>query len=145
MSKEGNSASRAGTSSDDTTTEDYGGTFATSFQTLLEELEIELYYAPRPIRDSFYSAQLAKFEILNLIQYTRVLYLDADVLPLCNLDYLFAASDPEHDYNSHSSNQKQQKKVVTPAAQQSWATQPFFLPSSSAGGAPATTGPETTQ
>jgi lipopolysaccharide biosynthesis glycosyltransferase len=94
---------------------DYAGGGTTStFPTLLKELEIELYYAPRPIRDNFYSAQLAKFEILNLIQYTRVLYLDADVLPLCNLDYLFVASDPEDDGNNDLSNQQQEQKLVRP-------------------------------
>jgi lipopolysaccharide biosynthesis glycosyltransferase len=95
-----------------------GSTTATTFSRLLNELEIELYYAPRPIRDNFYSAQLAKFEILNLVQYTRVLYLDADVLPLCNLDYLFAASDPEdkgdNNNNKNLSNQQQDQKIIRP-------------------------------
>ena len=30
-----------------------------------------------------------KFEILNLVQINRVLFLDSDIVPFCNLDYLF--------------------------------------------------------
>eukprot|EP00547_Thalassionema_nitzschioides_P004458 CAMPEP_0194202448 /NCGR_PEP_ID=MMETSP0156-20130528/2461_1 /TAXON_ID=33649 /ORGANISM="Thalassionema nitzschioides, Strain L26-B" /LENGTH=456 /DNA_ID=CAMNT_0038927937 /DNA_START=52 /DNA_END=1422 /DNA_ORIENTATION=+ len=39
--------------------------------------------------DSFYTATLDKFQVLELIEYERVLFLDSDVIPLCNLDYLF--------------------------------------------------------
>ena len=34
-----------------------------------------------------------KFEILDLVQYSRVLFLDSDIMPFCNLDYLFHLSD----------------------------------------------------
>lgn len=37
-----------------------------------------------------------KFEILNMTDYKRVMYLDADTMPLTNMDYLFHLSDPEH-------------------------------------------------
>ncbi|KAL9182326.1 hypothetical protein ACHAXT_012978 [Thalassiosira profunda] len=39
--------------------------------------------------DSFYTATLDKFQVLDLVEYERVLFLDSDVLPICNLDYLF--------------------------------------------------------
>ena len=37
---------------------------------------------------------MEKFRILTLTEYSRVMYLDYDILPLCNLDYLFDLSDP---------------------------------------------------
>lgn len=42
---------------------------------------------------SFYALVLSKFEIFKLTEYNRVLFLDGDVLPLCNLDYLLALSE----------------------------------------------------
>ena len=44
---------------------------------------------PQQQQETFSSVQLLKFHILRLVQYERVLFLDSDVLPLCNLDYLF--------------------------------------------------------
>jgi alpha-N-acetylglucosamine transferase len=37
---------------------------------------------------------MEKFRILKLTEYSRVMYLDYDVMPTCNLDYLFDLSDP---------------------------------------------------
>eukprot|EP00934_Nitzschia_sp_Nitz4_P008352 Nitzschia sp. Nitz4//scaffold73_size107353//79856//81295//NITZ4_004329-RA/size107353-processed-gene-0.197-mRNA-1//-1//CDS//3329557503//8342//frame0 len=54
---------------------------------------ITIHYLPPLLRDNFYNAQLAKFHILELTKYSRVLYLDADVMPLCSLDYLFRLSE----------------------------------------------------
>jgi hypothetical protein len=42
----------------------------------------------------FYALMMEKFRILSLTEYSRVLYLDFDVMPRCNLDYLFHLSDP---------------------------------------------------
>ncbi|CAJ1951298.1 unnamed protein product [Cylindrotheca closterium] len=42
---------------------------------------------------TFYSLVLAKFHVLKLTTYTKVLFLDGDVLTLCNLDYLLALSE----------------------------------------------------
>jgi alpha-N-acetylglucosamine transferase len=39
---------------------------------------------------------LDKFRILGMTEYRRVLFLDGDVVPLVNLDYLFELSDPAH-------------------------------------------------
>lgn len=50
-------------------------------------------YLPKPIVDNFYSATMDKFEILDLVQYSRVLFLDSDIMPFCNLDYLFHLSE----------------------------------------------------
>lgn len=40
------------------------------------------------------AVMLEKFRILKLTNYSRVMYLDYDVMPTCNLDYLFELSDP---------------------------------------------------
>ncbi len=53
---------------------------------------IRIHYLPPLLRDNFYSAQLSKFHILELTQYQRVMYLDADVMPLCSLDYIMELS-----------------------------------------------------
>jgi len=37
---------------------------------------------------------MEKFRILKLTEYSRVMYLDYDVMPTCNLDYMFELSDP---------------------------------------------------
>jgi hypothetical protein len=42
--------------------------------------------------EGFSSVQMLKFHVLRLVQYQRVLYIDSDILPLCNLDYLFDLS-----------------------------------------------------
>jgi hypothetical protein len=51
------------------------------------------YLPPPDTKETFYSAMMAKFHILNLTEYSRVLYMDADVTPWCNLDYLFVLSE----------------------------------------------------
>lgn len=37
---------------------------------------------------------MEKFRILTLTEYSRVMFLDYDIYPKCNLDYLFDLSDP---------------------------------------------------
>jgi hypothetical protein len=59
---------------------------------LLQRAGVVVHYLPRVKNDNFYSAMLAKFAILELTQYDRILFMDADVIALCNLDYLFDAS-----------------------------------------------------
>ncbi len=55
---------------------------------------IVIHYLPKPVMPlSFYELQLQKFYILELTQYRRVMYVDADVMLLCNLDYLFHLSE----------------------------------------------------
>ena len=57
---------------------------------------IQLKYLPKPKdrKSNFYILQYEKFRILNMTQYSRVMYLDSDIMPLCNLDYLFDLSEP---------------------------------------------------
>eukprot|EP00980_Cylindrotheca_fusiformis_P005049 scaffold1069_cov143-Cylindrotheca_fusiformis.AAC.7 len=64
---------------------------------LLERMNIQVRYLPSIINkgeksQTFYTMVLAKFEVLRMTDYTKVLFLDGDVLPLCNLDYLMRLS-----------------------------------------------------
>lgn len=54
-------------------------------------------YLPKPPIDNFHTAMMDKFRILQLTEYKRVLYLDADVIPLNNLDYVFELSTPSKE------------------------------------------------
>ena len=61
---------------------------------LLHALGVYVYYIPQQThgQQSFYRTQLDKFRILGLTQYERVLFLDGDVMPIANLDYMFEMS-----------------------------------------------------
>jgi hypothetical protein len=62
---------------------------------LLTEMGIKVVYIPKQAtgKDTMYDAVMDKFRILTLTQYRRVLIMDGDVMPIGNLDYLFAMSD----------------------------------------------------
>lgn len=51
------------------------------------------YLPPMGPEKSFFQVNLQKFATLRLTQYSRVLYLDSDIMPFCNLDYLFQLSE----------------------------------------------------
>ena len=53
----------------------------------LQDLEIKYRYMERPQHHSFSHIIMEKFQILTLTQYERVTFMDADVLPVINLDY----------------------------------------------------------
>lgn len=57
---------------------------------VLRELGVTVHYigGKRP-GQSFYALQLQKFRILGMTQYKHVMYLDSDIIPLVNLDFLF--------------------------------------------------------
>lgn len=59
----------------------------------LQAMNISIHYLPKYRDESFYKIMLEKFQILRLTQYRRVFFLDADVMPLINLDYLMELSD----------------------------------------------------
>ena len=63
---------------------------------LLREMNIHIHYLPKPpiLEDDFYHLQLSKFQILGLTNYSRAFFLDADVMPFCNTDYMFELSEP---------------------------------------------------
>lgn len=64
----------------------------------LTELEIRIIYvppSPTPVNE-FFTISVEKFRILDLVEYDRVLYMDADVTPHCNLDYIMDLSMGEN-------------------------------------------------
>jgi hypothetical protein len=61
-----------------------------SEQSMLEKGGVIVRYLPKSHMDNFYSAMLDKFQILKYHQeYDRILFLDSDITPFCNLDYMF--------------------------------------------------------
>ena len=85
---------------------------------LLEALRVIIAYIPKSQHQGFYEITLEKFRILDLVQYDRVLFMDADVMPLGNLDYLFEMS-------ASASSPIQENLVV--AGTQEPSTAGFFL------------------
>jgi len=63
---------------------------------LLGALGFQIKQHEKPNHESFSQLMFDKFFILSMIDYKRVMYLDADTMPLINLDYLFHLSDPDH-------------------------------------------------
>ena len=62
---------------------------------ILTAMNVRIYYlSDIPERQSFYTMQFDKFRILEMTEYSRVLYMDGDVMPFCPMDYLFELSDP---------------------------------------------------
>jgi len=59
----------------------------------LAALGVKVRYMPKSKHESFYDTVIAKFQILDWLEYKRVLLLDADLLPHGSLDYLFFLSD----------------------------------------------------
>jgi hypothetical protein len=64
---------------------------------LLLSMGVKVVYLPK-LADSrlerLHGMSCEKFQMLCLEQYTRVFYLDSDIMPRCNLDFLFEMSDP---------------------------------------------------
>lgn len=59
---------------------------------LLKKAGVIVRYLPKVHTDNFYSAMLDKFQILKYTEYARILFLDSDITPFCNLDYMFEKS-----------------------------------------------------
>lgn len=55
----------------------------------LRQANVLLRYLPKVAVDNFGTASVEKFRALQLVNYERVVFLDSDILPICNLDYLF--------------------------------------------------------
>jgi len=60
---------------------------------LLTALGIQIHTLPKPQLSSFAHLVYEKFRPLLFTQYQRVMFLDADIVPLVNLDYLFHLSE----------------------------------------------------
>jgi hypothetical protein len=84
-------------------------------QGLLHRLNVQVHYLPRmrsSIHETFYAMVQEKFRVLQLTQYHRVLFLDGDILPLCNLDYMFALSEEQTDSGDDKNNNNNNNNVV---------------------------------
>lgn len=62
---------------------------------VLEALGVNVVLLEKPNKESFAQLVYDKFLTINMTQYKRVMFLDADVLPMTNLDYYFHLSDPD--------------------------------------------------
>jgi hypothetical protein len=60
---------------------------------ILAEIGIQTVYLPKPKKASFAQLVYEKFRPLGFTKYSRVMFLDADTIPLVNLDYLFHLSE----------------------------------------------------
>jgi hypothetical protein len=58
----------------------------------LSKARVTLVYLPQLSTDNYGTAILEKFRVLELLYYDRVRFLDADLIPLCNLDGEFQDS-----------------------------------------------------
>ena len=61
---------------------------------LFSKFGIHVEELKKPTHESFAQLMYEKFRVLQMTQYTRVLYMDSDTMPLVNLDYLFHLSEP---------------------------------------------------
>ena len=76
-------------------------------ENLLRAMNITTRYVPKfqhPNMEIFYSIIMEKFRILDMIEYSRVFFLDADIMPLCSFDYLLELSEPARDDNTNDDN-----------------------------------------
>ena len=63
---------------------------------LLEAAGINIKLLDKPEKESFAQLVFDKFLTINMTDYKRVMFLDGDLIPLVNLDYIFHLSDPDH-------------------------------------------------
>eukprot|EP00804_Cyclotella_cryptica_P024971 CCRYP_015514-RA/>CCRYP_015514-RA protein AED:0.06 eAED:0.06 QI:0/-1/0/1/-1/1/1/0/471 len=61
-------------------------------QDMLERAGVIVKYLPKVHTDNFFSAMMDKFRVLSMVEYDRVIFMDSDVTPFCNLDYMFESS-----------------------------------------------------
>jgi len=64
---------------------------------LLTSVGVKIKYLPKfaaRVHEQFYALVMEKFRVLELTEYSRVIFLDSDITPLCSMDYLFDQSEP---------------------------------------------------
>ena len=72
---------------------------------LLNYYNIKIKYIPKFLSrysETFYALVMEKFRILSLVEYSRVLFLDGDIMPYCSLDYIFELSEPPSQEDAHN-------------------------------------------
>lgn len=58
---------------------------------------VKIKYLPRfgsKVYENFYALMMEKFQVLGLVEYSRVLFLDSDAMPVASLDHIFDLSEP---------------------------------------------------
>jgi hypothetical protein len=73
----------------------HNGTLPQDQTTMLQALDIRIRYVPNTSFDpDIYAGSVAleKFRILNWAEYKRIIFLEANIMPHCSLDYLFDMS-----------------------------------------------------
>jgi len=63
---------------------------------VLEALGFNIVLLEKPKKESFAQLVYDKFLTINMTDYKRVMFLDADMIPLTGLDFYFHLSDPEY-------------------------------------------------
>jgi hypothetical protein len=94
---------------------------------LLTSMKVHIIYIPKSPTESFYDTVMNKFRVLSLTQYRRVIVMDGDVVPVRNLDYLFALSDPHTDSDSQETKRVVLQENVIVAGAMEPANAGFFL------------------
>ena len=68
-------------------------TIPESQSTFFSKLRMKIEYLPQDKDDNWKSYMMDKFQILRYHEYKKILFVDADVLPLCNWDHYFDMSE----------------------------------------------------
>jgi hypothetical protein len=58
-----------------------------------EKLRMNIEYLPQQEDDTWRSFMMEKFQVLRYYEYSKILFVDADVLPMCNWDHYFNMSE----------------------------------------------------
>eukprot|EP01083_Nonionella_stella_P287538 978791_1 len=93
---------------------------------------VKIQYLPKyssATHEMFYNLMMEKFRVLDLTDYSRVIFMDGDVMPLASMDYLFELSEPLVGENNNNNNEP--PPVLMENLILSWAQEPahggFFM------------------
>ena len=63
---------------------------------MFRALDINVILLDKPKKESFAQVVYDKFLTITMTDYKRVMFLDGDMMPMTNLDYIFHMSDPHY-------------------------------------------------
>ena len=66
--------------------------FAPEIEEWLSKVGVKLSYLPKVRRDNFGTSSIEMFRILEMVEYDRVLFMDSDSYPVCNIERHFDLS-----------------------------------------------------
>jgi hypothetical protein len=96
---------------------------------LLDAMDIKVHYLPKFLSqdsETFYAVVMEKFRVLELLEYSRVLFLDSDIMPWCSLDYMFELSEPANANANFNKKGRLHENVVLSWKREA-ATAGFFI------------------